>query len=464
MANPTIKVGSASGGVAEPNASGAGPTTAVKGTNNATSNGATPSVITLGGSPDLSGVASDGSHAIYLQTAAGRRFSKITAVNNSAKTVTIEDTITGANCTNKSWAIGGVLASLFGTGYSLLLNDGTSSGDAKGGWIVELQSGHAETASVTIFRVGGSLTAGPLKIQTASGAASRPVLTTSSASGLTVSGIATILKGFDVKATASGASYVVRLNGEGCEANAIRAYSTGATKAAVGIGITSRSLANSCEVYDCQTGISPQVGEANNCYVHDCNTGSGIGIDFGTVGGMARGNVIVDCTTGISSSGTTLTSCVGNVVDTCTTGIIVGSTTAGASVWCGTNINNVVLNCTTGLHFSNASATEAWATAAFYFNYKFNAFYNNTNHLKYNATTSNDVTPWDGFVVLTADPFTTASKATRKTAGDWSGGTDLKSAGFPQSVVGLMAVTRSYVDLGIQRQEASSTTVILIED
>ncbi len=71
MAYPTIIFNATSG--SDTAASGAGPSTAVTGSS-ATVNGGDPgTVLDLDGTPDLSGVATDGSGAIFLGTWSGPR-------------------------------------------------------------------------------------------------------------------------------------------------------------------------------------------------------------------------------------------------------------------------------------------------------------------------------------------------------------------------------------------------------
>lgn len=454
MTYPTIKVSSVSGSAA-PNASGAGPSTALTGTSNATSNGATPSVITLGGSPDLSGVATNGTHAIYLDTAAGRRFSKITGVDNTAKTVTVEDTITAANCTNRSWAIGGMLSSLWGTGYARLVDDGSSSGDAKAGWTIEFQSGHTETQSTTDIRVGGNTTDGPLVICGAAGAATRPLITTTYTFGVIVRAQC-VLRDFDIRTTVSGNTYVLRDFIGACEFRRLRVYSTGATKATRGIDLLAGSRVYSCEVYDCLHGVytmDNDIQVINSC-IRDCAT-AGIYVSS-TVPGEVIGNLIVDCGVGLDvpTGASRFPYVAHNVFDTCTTGY--RNASAVPTNRSGMCASNIFANCTTGLLLSNAAMTEKYFTFHFFASFKSNAFWNNTTHFTLNAT-STAVTVMEGGFTPSAEPFTTATKAARKTAGDWSQTTETKAVGFPAEVVGLQAVTRSHLDVGLQRQEPSGS-------
>src|SRR5262245_38170373 len=112
MPLPTILVDSTTG--SDTAASGAGPATALTGS--AASTSADGLTVTLDGSPDLTNVATDGSHAVFLNdsTAGARNFGKITAKDNVAKTVTVTNAF-GASLSGKSWAIGGKRASIGST-------------------------------------------------------------------------------------------------------------------------------------------------------------------------------------------------------------------------------------------------------------------------------------------------------------------------------------------------------------
>jgi hypothetical protein len=93
-------------------ASGAGPSTAVTGTAAAHTGGSASTTITLTNSPDLSNVLTDGTHALWLKTASGRQFSKITGKDNTAKTVTVENSFNIASGSAVDYAIGGKRATI----------------------------------------------------------------------------------------------------------------------------------------------------------------------------------------------------------------------------------------------------------------------------------------------------------------------------------------------------------------
>lgn len=162
MATPTILINSTGSDTA---ASGAGPSTALTGTAASTNAGGT--VVTLDGSPDLTGVATDGSHVIWISTASGRQFAAITAKDNSAKTVTVTAAYTGS-LTGQAWAIGGKRASLDNANTRKLF-----SADVGTGWVVDLQeAGSSYTLTSTLTITNGSFTF-------SSSTTNRPLITTS---------------------------------------------------------------------------------------------------------------------------------------------------------------------------------------------------------------------------------------------------------------------------------------------
>src|SRR6516165_11952684 len=103
MAFPVIIVDSATG--SDTNTSGAGPGTAVTGTAASTNAGGT--TVTVDAGTNLSGIATDGSHVLYLNdtTAGHRRWSKITGTSGSGgatPTITVNEAYTGLLAA-KSW-------------------------------------------------------------------------------------------------------------------------------------------------------------------------------------------------------------------------------------------------------------------------------------------------------------------------------------------------------------------------
>ncbi len=173
MPFPVILISSLSG--SDTQASGAGPTTAVFGTG--ASLASSTSVNLSADSPDLSGVATDGSACLWVLTSSGRQYSRITAVDNGTKVVTVATTYSVTEG-SRTWAIGGKRASIGSTNSRILFERASSTGDIQAGWIVEMESGHTETITSTFnFRCDGDITNGPIILRGTYGAVTKPILT-----------------------------------------------------------------------------------------------------------------------------------------------------------------------------------------------------------------------------------------------------------------------------------------------
>lgn len=178
MALPVILINSATG--SDTAASGAGPATAVTGTGASTDVAGT--TVTVDAGSVIAGVATDGSAALYLAdaTAGHRNFAKITGSAGSGgatPTFTVAEAFTGS-LSGKSWAVGGKRATIGGTNSVKLIENNAAAGDAMPGWIMEMESGHAETLAAAITtRRSGDQTSGRIRIRGSSGAAVLPLLT-----------------------------------------------------------------------------------------------------------------------------------------------------------------------------------------------------------------------------------------------------------------------------------------------
>lgn len=128
MGYPTVLFNASTG--SDTAASGAGPATALTGSAASYSG----SVFTLDGSPDLSGVAADSTHVIFVQTSTGRKFFEITAVDNGADTVTVANAPAGTS-TGLTWAIGGKRATFDHTDSRILF-----STDRKAFWTLRTET------------------------------------------------------------------------------------------------------------------------------------------------------------------------------------------------------------------------------------------------------------------------------------------------------------------------------------
>lgn len=169
MAMPTFTFNQA-GGSNPASASGAGPATALTGAAASFSG----SVVTLDGSPDLSGVDATGLHVLYLATTTGRRWFRITAVDNGADTVTVHSAPAGT-ASGLSWAIGGKLKDLDNTNTRLIFSD-----DAESGWRFSLEDDQTISTGLDVTPTGHtSGTAEPLVFQSSSAETLRTITQTS---------------------------------------------------------------------------------------------------------------------------------------------------------------------------------------------------------------------------------------------------------------------------------------------
>jgi hypothetical protein len=176
VAFPTIVIDN-SGIGSDVAASGAGPAAALAGTAAATN--AAGTVVTLDGAPDLVNVPTDGTGALWVATPSGRQFSRITATDNTAKTVTVADAYAGS-LAGQSWGLGGRRATLDNANTRKLL-----SADILNGWAVDLQATGTDyllTSALTLANAWG-FTAGPITVTSSS--TGRPVIRTA-VSGMTL--------------------------------------------------------------------------------------------------------------------------------------------------------------------------------------------------------------------------------------------------------------------------------------
>lgn len=186
MAEPVIQYNASTG--SDTLASGAGPATAIGGSPNVATVVSGPSTIIelTTGSPftvvDVSGVATDGSHAIWMDTPSGRKFSKIVGrvLGDAGKgvqaRVTVEDTFSFAGGVN--FAIGGKRQTLESDASQL------DYSDFKEGWTVEFDSGTYDldnTWTVPISTVNGP----GFTIRAASGFTTKPLIRRTSTTATT---------------------------------------------------------------------------------------------------------------------------------------------------------------------------------------------------------------------------------------------------------------------------------------
>jgi hypothetical protein len=167
---PTITIDNTPGTGSDTAASGAGPAAALAGTAAATS--ASGLVVTLDGAPDLVNVATDGTHALWVATVAGRQYSPITAKDNTAKTVTVSSAYT-ANLTGQAWGLGGRRATLDHANTRALL-----AADVLAGWTVDVRETGVDYLLTSNLKMaaGNGTASAPITITSSS--VSRPVIRT----------------------------------------------------------------------------------------------------------------------------------------------------------------------------------------------------------------------------------------------------------------------------------------------
>ena len=183
MGFPTIIFDATNG--SDTTASGAGPENSNPyGTQARTSAPGTTTVIDLSlDSPDLSEVLDDGTHCLWINCASGRQFSKITAVDDVGKTVTVADAV-GTSTTGLTWAIGG-LRKNFSTASSLTV---FGSAGAKPGWTIRTITDQSISAVITLG-TSGDTTSGHITIEGDSTTSHRVITQSGSARHFTASTI-----------------------------------------------------------------------------------------------------------------------------------------------------------------------------------------------------------------------------------------------------------------------------------
>jgi hypothetical protein len=452
MALPVILIDSATG--SDTLCSGAGPGTALTGSAAATDGAGT--LVTLDGSPDLSGVAVDGSHVIFLAdtTAGARNYGKITAKDDGAKTVTVANAF-GISLSGKSWAIGGKLASIGTTNPAKLVNNNSANGDAMPGWVMEFQSGHAETiaATLSVYRAGDT-TSGPITLRGLDGAAVRPILTFSN-NGVAISFLQAYgaVRDFDLKnsnatKTASVGVQTVTF-GSNYQIRGMR-INTSASKFWKGILLNRGNafLIEYCHIAYCAgIGIEGQrddgdaTGVIRYNIVTDCTlNGMELGL-FNFWGGVTYGNIVARCAIGILlNSGAVPNFVCHNTLDTNTSdGLKASYGAAGVLV-----VTNNIFSNNTGYGWNQTTGTEVTRAASAAPMPSHNCFYNNT------AGTVPATRVYGENNVTTNPAYTNAA------GNDFTPGVNMKGLGAPSVAVGS---TTSTVDIGAaQRLESGLKT------
>lgn len=458
MALPVILVDSATG--SDTLASGAGPTSALTGTSASTDG--TGTVVTLDGSPDLTNVATDGSHVIYLAdaTAGARNFGKITNKDNVAKTVTVANAF-GLSLSGKSWAIGGKRASIGGTNSAKLFSNNSAAGDAMPGWVVEMQSGHTETIAAQFnMRRAGDTTDGRIVLRGASGAATMPIVTFSNnGAGFNWVNILIELMDFEIQnsnatktasvamQTASLMSFATRIKVSNSTNKFWKAFTSSSSAQLKGC-----YFANTASDAVSFTGASPN--QIEDCTIVDSG-GHGILTSSTGVPQIVR-CVIARCAGDGIRYGSTLTTnqvsgawisdCV--IYNNTSDGIEISGASTALGCFGGMRIENNIIakNGAYGINYSGASVTAALLTA------QDTAIRNNCFGSGSTANTSGTVTP-SGIDSgsQSVDPlFVNAA------SDDYRIGMNIRRLGYPIANAAGLSI-RSYADIGMfQRGEGAS--------
>lgn len=430
MALPTILVNSATG--SDSLASGAGPSTALTGSNASTDGAGT--TVTLDGSPDLTNVATDGSHVIYLAdtTAGARNFGKITGKDNGAKTVTVSNAF-GLSLSGKSWAIGGKRASIGSTTTRKLFENNSGNGDAMPGWIVEMESAHAETVTATIrWRRSGDTTDGSIILRGTFGAATKPLLTANFNGALFITGTGDGHHFLDFDAINTNATKTASIflqSGSGGQGAVARGLIIGNSTNYFWKGFV--SSVSGWKIQQCDVAYCANIGvdisvdvEIEMCRIHHCGS-HGVALSGGTGGSKITRSVISNnggdgvnySVTGGGRSGIFfLEGC--NLRNNTDDGFE-NSDSSIRGVPSRVRFNRFVSNGGYGINYSAASAAAMKLYGAFI---QHNAFYSNTSGHRNTAADAVDENSYD----LSSDPDVSSSDYNiNDTSG---GGADLRAA------------------------------------
>lgn len=444
MAHPTILFNNGTG--SDTLASGAGPSTALTGTSASYST----TTVTLDGSPDLSGVATDSSHVLFLITSTGRKFFKITATDNVAKTVTVHTVPTGT-ASGLSWAIGGKRKTIEETNSRLLF-----SADVMAGWTINLEDDQPAITSALACTPSGDTTNGWITFQ---GVGARRLITTATNNTSLISAGLVLWKVINLKFTSSAAtktsSYGISFNSDGSGSttyisNCVFGDATNKLQTATFRPGTSQRTAvlENCEVTSCiSDGVSTASGNSGsitliNCYIHD-NGSCGVYIQFQGLGRLTVLNSVISnngaqgIRIDIGTMSVTNTTIHNNVSD----GILfnTGSTMSDAYI-----VGNMITkNGGYGIKSipSNGDAIKRMVD------------YNNYGNAS--DSTANTSGLVNGFTAGANDQ-TIAAGYTNAAGGDYSIPATLKAKGYPPSAspIGINSATYSYMDPGAaQRQE-----------
>lgn len=480
MAYPIIRVSSTAGNKSDSQSSGAGPGDGITGGSKLSgtdaSTDATGLIVTVPNA-DLTNVAVDGSHAIYLDAQANgnRRFGRIVGKANSGTasanvTVTTGQPFATSLPASQTYGIGGHRATAFlSTGGTMhLWESGAGSGntgDIRAGWAIELADGHTETwDNVTVQPAGGGSVDGtnklPIIVRGESGAGTKPVVTRAGASSdlsfRNGVGDFMIFRDFDVaSATFSGDVFDISTNAANHKFVCM-SFTGGATS---GAGTRAINASQKCEIKECEFdhhyAQATDVLVVRNCFFHGAIT------NFINLASTADRGVVIEDSIFIENTGYAIlqaASYTGGddcffvqrcVFDQGAGGInITGNPGSFAAIIC--RNNQFTHQSAWGILLNNANVDQAMFDACLRESVVYNNFFTNTSGdigLGSSPAAATGVIGNPGL-----DPWSEPAEAARISGGDWSVNSDMKAQGFPETEF-PGTNTRSYMDIGPQRQE-----------
>lgn len=434
MAFPIIYVDTAGNGGSVTNSGSTDTSTpTVSGTGTAAVSGTT---VTLSGGPDLSAIPTDGSATVFINDAtnANQKVFRITAVDNGAKTLTVDTAPTGT-ITASNWAVGG---------RHLLPSASNLEGALKAGWIVQINTTPAATAGTFLTcRSAGNATDGLIWVRGKTGV--RPVLNTTNTSNCITGNSQAGWKISNLELDQDGASGAAIVMYTGWVLENVKVVDAGSE--GINQPANAHSIIVNCEVSGCggrgilgATNIITVIG----CYVHD--NGSA-GMEFNQANPqMAILYNIIESNAGH-----------GIYISTVANSVLQGPTIFG---------NTIYGNGNSGVEYSDAETFGVLMN---------NIISENGNaageHNVECASSSGDRHGWHGYNVffhsggggasnlsgLTAgsSELTTDPQMTNPAAGDFTipTGSPAKAAGWPGASLGINGGT-GYLDIGaLQRQE-----------
>jgi len=131
------------------------------------------SVVTLDGSPDLSGVLTDSSEVFWLQTDSGRQFFTISGADDGLDQLTLDDAPAGTS-TGLTWGYGGKRSTIDNASSRLAFTE------MKDDWVIEIEhTGTDYTLSGTALNITAATTSDTVTIRGTG--ATRPTITQTAA-------------------------------------------------------------------------------------------------------------------------------------------------------------------------------------------------------------------------------------------------------------------------------------------